>query len=155
MWHCSTRARASTMSPSFDLKALALVSIFRAGQSLGTREAERRWMATELLPEEVEPDPIYRDDEDDFWQSHQVDYPRDTEVFSGTVDRAWEEDANDDELAGLLAPREREVLLMHEVHGVGLSEVALALRIPLTETERLVANARRRLRAKGKAAREE
>jgi DNA-directed RNA polymerase specialized sigma24 family protein len=84
-----------------------------------------------------------------------VDYPRDTKVFSDTVDRAREEDANDDELAGLLAPREREVLLMHEVHGVGLSEVALALRIPLTETERLLANARRRLRAKGKVTREE
>ncbi len=47
------------------------------------------------------------------------------------------------------------MLLTHDVHGVGLSEVALALRIPLTETERLLANARRRLRAKGKAAREE
>jgi DNA-directed RNA polymerase specialized sigma24 family protein len=112
-------------------------------------------MVTELLPEEVEPDPFYEDDEDDFWQSHQVDYPRDAEVFSGTVHRAREEAANDDELAGLLAPREREVLLMHEVYGVRLSEVALALKIPLSETERLLANARRRLRAKGKTALEE
>jgi DNA-directed RNA polymerase specialized sigma24 family protein len=63
--------------------------------------------------------------------------------------------ANDDELVGWLAPREREVLLMHEVHGVELSEVALALEIPLAETERLLASARHRLRATSKTARGE
>ena len=127
-------------SPPLGIKALALVSIFRAGEGLGTREAERRRMTTELFPEEVEPDPFYqKDDEEDFWQSHELDYPRDAEVFSGTVDRVGAEAADDDELVGWLAPREREVLLMHEVHGVEFSEVALALEIPPAETERLLA----------------
>jgi hypothetical protein len=69
---------------------------------------------TELLPEEVEPDPLYDDgdDEEDFWQSHELDYPRNSEVFSGSVDRVREDPANEDEFVGLLAPREREVLLM-------------------------------------------
>jgi DNA-directed RNA polymerase specialized sigma24 family protein len=47
---------------------------------------------------------------------------------------------------------ERQVLLMHEVHGVALREVALALAIPPAEAEQLLASARRRLRAAGKKA---
>jgi hypothetical protein len=46
------------LSPPLGIKALALVSIFRAGKSVGTRVARRRLMVTELLPEEVEPDPF-------------------------------------------------------------------------------------------------
>jgi DNA-directed RNA polymerase specialized sigma24 family protein len=70
-------------------------------------------------------------------------------VFSGTADAAQEDVANDDELVGRLAPREREreVLLMHEVHGVAAQEVALALGIPPTEAQQLLASARRRLRS--------
>jgi len=98
---------------------------------------------TELLPEEVEPDPHYESDED-FWQSYELDYPRNSEVFSGTVDRTREDVANDDEFVGWLAPREREVVLMHEVHGVPMQEVALALGIPPTEAEGLLSAARRR-----------
>jgi RNA polymerase sigma factor (sigma-70 family) len=140
------------LSPALGAKAWALASIFRTGEALGAREAERRRTMTELLPEEVEPDPLYQEDDEDFWQLHELDYPRDAEVFSGTVDHARDDVANDDELVGRLAPREREVLLMHEVHGVALQEIALALGIPPTEAERLLASARRRLRAAGKAA---
>jgi DNA-directed RNA polymerase specialized sigma24 family protein len=79
-------------------------------------------------------------------------YPRNAQVFSGTVDRPREDAAADDEFVGLLPPREREVLLMHEVHGVPLQEVALALGITLGEAEDLLASARRRIRAADKAA---
>jgi DNA-directed RNA polymerase specialized sigma24 family protein len=41
---------------------------------------------------------------------------------------------------------------MHEVHGVALPEVALALAIPPAEAEQLLASTRRRLRATGKKA---
>jgi DNA-directed RNA polymerase specialized sigma24 family protein len=140
------------LSPALSAKAWTLASIFRTGEALGARETERRKTTTELLPEEVEPDPLYQEDDEDFWQSHELEYPRDAEVFSGTVDRPREDAADDDELVGRLAPREREVLLMHEVHGVALQEVALALGIPPTEAERLLASARRRLRAAGKTA---
>src|SRR5712664_3478982 len=58
---------------------------------------------------------------------------------------------DDDEFVGWRAPREREVLLMHEVHGVPLQEVAMALGIPPTEAEGLLASARRRVRAAEKA----
>jgi DNA-directed RNA polymerase specialized sigma24 family protein len=138
------------LSPALGIKALALAAIFRTGQALGAREAARRRRTTELLPEEVEPDPLYQEDEDEFWQSHELDYPRDTEVFSGVVDRARDDAANEDEFVGRLAPREREVLLMHEVHGVALREVALALAILPAEAEQVLASARRRLRAAGK-----
>jgi DNA-directed RNA polymerase specialized sigma24 family protein len=80
-----------------------------------------------------------------------LDYPRSSEVVSGMVDRAREDTADEDEFAGRLAPREREVLLMHEMHGVPLQEVALSFGISPAETERLLENARGRLRAADKA----
>jgi DNA-directed RNA polymerase specialized sigma24 family protein len=141
------------LSAALGVKAWALASIFRTGEVLGAREAERRRTTTELLAEEVEPDPLYQEDDEDFWQSHELDYPGNTEVFSGTVDRAGEDAASDDELAGRLAPRERQVLLMHEVHGVALPEAALALGIAPSEAERHLASARRRLRTAAKTAR--
>jgi hypothetical protein len=81
-----------------------------------------------------------------------LDYPKDANVFSGTVDRARDGVADDGEFVGRLAPREREVLLMHEIHGVPLQEVALALGIAPNEAEGLLATARRRVRAADKAA---
>jgi len=140
------------LSPTLGIKAWALASIFRTGEVLAARKDERRRETTELLPKGVEPDPLYEEDDEDFWQSHELDYPRNVRVFSGTVDRPREDAASDDELVGLLDPREREVLLMHEVHGVALPEVASAVGIPLTEAEQLLASARNRLRAADKAA---
>jgi RNA polymerase sigma factor (sigma-70 family) len=134
------------LSPGVGIKAWALASIFRTAEALGAREEERSRRMSELLPEEVEPDPRYQDDDEDFWQSHQLEYPRNAQVFSGSVDDAQEDPADDDELVGTLPPREREVLLMHEVHGVSLQEAALALGIPLTEAERFLDSARRRVR---------
>jgi DNA-directed RNA polymerase specialized sigma24 family protein len=111
------------LSPQLGVKALALAAIFRAGEAVGARKAERRRRWSELLAEEVEPDPLYQQDDEDFWQSYELAYPRNAEVFSGAVNRPPEAAANDDELVGRLAPREREVLLMHEVHGVPLAEI--------------------------------
>jgi DNA-directed RNA polymerase specialized sigma24 family protein len=107
---------------------------------------------TECLPEELEPDPLYQQDDEDFWQLHELDHPRNAVVFSGPVDLMLEDPANDDELVGRLAPREREVLLMHEVHGVALQEVALALGISATEAKQLLSSARHRLRTAGNTA---
>lgn len=140
------------LSPELGIKAWALASIFRMGEVMAERQDERRRKTNELLPEEVEPVPLYEDNDEDFWQSHELDYPRNVKVFSGTVDRPREDAASDDELVGLLDPREREVLLMHEVHGMALPEVASAVGIPLTEAEQLLASARNRLRAADKAA---
>jgi DNA-directed RNA polymerase specialized sigma24 family protein len=108
---------------------------------------------TELLPEEVEPDPLYEQDDEEFWQLHELDHPRNAEVFSGKVDRVREDVADEDELAGRLAPYEREVFLMHEVHGVALQEIAMAVGLPEAEVERLLSSARHRLRAAGNMAR--
>jgi DNA-directed RNA polymerase specialized sigma24 family protein len=75
------------------------------------------------------------------------------EVLSGTVDCPRKNPADDDKLVGRLSPHEREVLLMHEVHGVPLQEVALALGILLDEAQQHLASARHRLRAVSAAAR--
>jgi DNA-directed RNA polymerase specialized sigma24 family protein len=139
------------LSLPLGIKALALASVFRTGEVLAARQEQRDKTTTELFPEEVEPDPLYQEDDEDFWQSHELDYPRSSEVVSGMVDRAREDTADEDEFAGRLAPREREVLLMHEMHGVPLQEVALSLGISPAETERLLENARGRLRAADKA----
>jgi DNA-directed RNA polymerase specialized sigma24 family protein len=138
------------LPPGLGIQAWALISILRTGEALGVRKAERGRRITELLPEDVEPDPLYQDDEEDFWQLHELDYPRDEHVFSSTADCPPEDVANDDELVGRLAPREREALLMHELHGVPLQEVALALRISPNEANRLLENAQRRVRSTGK-----
>jgi DNA-directed RNA polymerase specialized sigma24 family protein len=139
------------LPPALGIKALALASTFRTAEALAARESKCSRTMTELLPEEVEPNPLYEDDED-FWQSHELEYPKNSQVFSGTVDRAREDVADEDEFVGHLAAREREVLLMHEVHGVPLQEVALALGIAPTEAEGLLASARRRVQAADKAA---
>jgi hypothetical protein len=60
----------------------------------------------------------------------ELDYPTTMRVVSGAIDRPRDDAANDDELVGFLDPREREVLLMHEVYGVALPEIASAVRIP-------------------------
>ena len=130
------------LSPALGVKAQALAAIFRMGEILAARRDERRQKTTELLPEEVEPDPRYEDDVEEFWQSHELDYPTTMRVFGGAADHPRDDAATDDELVGLLDPREREVLLMHEVHGVALPEIASAVRIPPTEAERLLASAR-------------
>jgi hypothetical protein len=70
------------------IKALALASVFRTGEVLAARQQQRDKTMTELFPEEVEPDPLYQEDDEDFWQSHELDYPRTSEVVSGIVDRA-------------------------------------------------------------------
>jgi RNA polymerase sigma factor (sigma-70 family) len=138
-------------SPPPGIKALALASIFRTGEMLAARREQRDKTQTELLPEEVEPDPLYQEDDEDFWQSHELDYPRNSEIVSGMAERAPEGSADEDEFVGRLAPREREVLLMHEMHGVPLQEVALSLGISRAEAERLLENARGRVRAADKA----
>jgi DNA-directed RNA polymerase specialized sigma24 family protein len=125
------------LSRKLGVKALALAAIFRAGEAVGARKAERRRRWSELLAEEVEPDPLDQQDDEDFWQSYELAYPRNAEVFSGAVNRPPEAAANDD------------VLLMHEVHGVPLAEIALALAIPPAEAAQLLASARRRLRRTG------
>src|SRR6202047_2529473 len=146
VWHERRR-----LSSTLGIKAFALASIFRTAEALAAREDERSRTTTELFPEEVEPDPVYEND-DDFWQSHELEYPKNSQVFSGTVDRAQEDVAEEDEFVGWLAPRERGVLLMPEVHGVPWQEVALALGITPAEAEGLLASARRRVRAADKAA---
>ena len=62
------------LSPTLGIKAWALASIFRMGEVLAARKAEPRRETTELLPEGVEPDPLYEEDDEDFWQSHELDY---------------------------------------------------------------------------------
>jgi DNA-directed RNA polymerase specialized sigma24 family protein len=143
--------RRRHLSPRLGIKALALASVFRTAEALAARQEQRDKTMTELFPEEVEPDPLYQEDDEDFWQSHELEYPRTSEVVGNVVDGAREDTADEDEFVGRLAPREREVLLMHEVHGVPLEEVALSLRLSLAETERLLKNARCRIRAADKA----
>ena len=52
------------LSPTLGIKAFALASIFRTAEALAAREDERSRTTTELFPEEVEPDPLYENDDD-------------------------------------------------------------------------------------------
>jgi hypothetical protein len=101
------RCERTRLPPDVDIKARALALIFRMAEVLTARNAGRRQKTSELLPEEAEPDPLYEEDEGEFWKSHVLDYPRNEEAFSGAVDRSREDVAGDDELVGLLDLRER------------------------------------------------
>jgi hypothetical protein len=74
--------------PPNDIKARTLaLDIPRAR---GVNRAQRcRQKTSELLPEEAEP--LYEEDEGEFWKSHVLDYPTNGEVFSGAVDRLRED----------------------------------------------------------------
>jgi hypothetical protein len=54
------------LSPPLGIKVLALAAIFRTGEVFAARQEQRDIMMTELFPEEVEPDPLYQEDDEDF-----------------------------------------------------------------------------------------
>jgi DNA-directed RNA polymerase specialized sigma24 family protein len=135
--------------PDLDAKAWLLAHLFRTAEAIARREEARRQATTELLEEEAVPDPHFEEDDEDFWEWYEPEYPKNWSVFVEPPPEPPGQAAKDDELAGRLEPNEREVLLMHEVHGLPLRDVAVALGLAQAKAARLLESARHRIRGAG------
>jgi RNA polymerase sigma factor (sigma-70 family) len=127
------------------LRAWLLALVFRVTRNLSRREARLRRMVGASLETPVPPEPIYDDDEE-FWEWYQPDEStRWEDVVAAPVISPEGQAAADEELTRTLDPRTREVFLLCELHRVPLPETALALGLPVTQTARLLEEARHRL----------
>lgn len=139
-WHDRQR-RPLGLGP----KAWLLTLLFRVTRNLSRREARLRRMVAASLEAPVPPEPIYDDDEE-FWEWYQPDeLTRWEDVVEAPVISPEGQAAADEELTRTLDPRTREVFLLCELHRVPLPETALALGLSVTQTARLLEEARQRL----------
>jgi RNA polymerase sigma factor (sigma-70 family) len=130
---------------SLGVKAWLLALLFRVAGDLARREARLRRIPTESLEALVPPEPIYDDDEE-FWEWYQPDeLTRWEDVVEAPSMTPEEVAAVDEQLTRTIDPRNREVFILYELHRVPLSETALALGLSVTETARLLEEARRDL----------
>jgi RNA polymerase sigma factor (sigma-70 family) len=130
---------------SLGVRAWLLALLFRVARDLVRREARLRRIPTESLEALVPPEPIYDDDEE-FWEWYQPDeLTRCEDVVEAPAMTPEEMAVADEQLTRTLDPRAREVFLLYELHRVPLSETALALGLSVTETARLLEEARRDL----------
>ena len=139
-WHDRQR-RPLGLGP----KAWLLALLFRVTRNLSRREARLRRMVAASLEAPVPPEPIYDDDEE-FWEWYQPDEStRWEDVVEAPVISPEGQAAADEELTRTLDPRTREVFLLCELHRFPLPETALALGLSVTQTARLLEEARQRL----------
>jgi RNA polymerase sigma factor (sigma-70 family) len=122
------------------VKAWLLAVLFRVSNDIVRREAQQRKLPTVSLEQRLAPEPVYDDDES-FWEWYQPDeMTRWEDVVKADSISPEDATAADEEFSRSLNPREREVFLMYELHGVSLSEIALALGLSLSEASRLLAD---------------
>jgi RNA polymerase sigma-70 factor (ECF subfamily) len=130
---------------SLGVKVWLLALLFRVARDLARREAGLRRIPTESLEALVPPEPIYDDDEE-FWEWYQPDeVTRWEDVVDAPAMTPEEMAAADEQLTRTPDPRAREVFLLYELHRVPLSETAFAVGLSVTETARLLEEARRDL----------
>jgi RNA polymerase sigma-70 factor (ECF subfamily) len=124
------------------VKAWLLALLFRVARDLARREARLRRISTDSLEALVPPEPIYDDDEE-FWEWYQPDeLTRWEDVVEAPAMTPEEMAAADEQLTHTADPRAREAFLLYELHRVPLCETALALGLYVTETARLLEEAR-------------
>jgi RNA polymerase sigma factor (sigma-70 family) len=121
-----------------------LAVLFRVAEDIARDEAQFRKLATESLQASVPPEPLYDDDES-FWEWYQPDELTRWEDVVADPSSLSPEDAvaADEKFTRSLAPRARQVFVLHTIHHVSLRDVARALGISGSEAVRLLAEARR------------
>jgi RNA polymerase sigma factor (sigma-70 family) len=121
-----------------------LAVLFRVAENIPRDEAQFRKLATESLQAPVPPEPVYDDDES-FWEWYQPDELTRWEDVVADPSSLSPEDAvaADEQFTRSLAPRARQVFVLHTIHRVSLRDVARALGISGSEAKRLLAEARR------------
>ena len=127
------------------LRVWLLALLYRVAHDLSRREARQTRVPAQSLEEPVPPEPIYDDDEE-FWEWYQPDeWTRWEDVVEAPAMTPEEMAAAKEQLTRTPDPRACEVFLLYELHRVPLSETALALGLSVTETARLLEEARRDL----------
>lgn len=123
--------------PLLSMKAWLLAKLFEVAEGI-VRHAARE-VPTVSLEEPVPPGSVHEDDayEEVPWE----------EVIAGSSMTPEDAAAVDEGLVNALPRRSRQAFVMHDLHRVQLSEVALLLRLSVEEAAGLVADARRRFGA--------
>lgn len=123
--------------PLLKFRVWLLAVLFRVAEDIARREAQFRKLATESLEAPVPPEPLYDDDES-FWEWYQPDELTRWEDVVADPSSLSPEDAvaADEQFTRSLAPRARQVFVLHTIHRVSLREVAQALGISVSEARR-------------------
>jgi len=122
--------------PALGVKSWLLVLVFRVADAVARRKGRIR--SREAISLEDDPVlPEFLPDESTGWD----------DVIDAGLKTPEQAAIAEDELFQELDPRSREVLLMHELRGVPLHEIALALGIAELQVRAILKGARRRLRA--------
>jgi RNA polymerase sigma-70 factor (ECF subfamily) len=128
------------------VKAWLIAELFRTAADVARKQA-RLNKETISLEEEAPPPPIYDDDEE-FYEWYQPDEStRWEDVIDAGVKSPEQATEAVEVFTRSLDARAREVVLMHELHGLQVPEIAIALGLSEKETAELLRTARQRLRA--------
>jgi DNA-directed RNA polymerase specialized sigma24 family protein len=137
---------ASGTAASSDCAPWLLRLTARTAANLACREAKVRQVDAVSTEEPVPPEPIHDDDEE-FYEWYQPEaLTRWEDVVDVKVKTPEQAAAALDEITRLLDPRSCKLLLLYEVQGVPIEEVALILGISWREARCLLREARLRIR---------
>jgi RNA polymerase sigma-70 factor (ECF subfamily) len=124
-------------------RAWLLALLFRVSEGIARREARFRKLAPVSLEAKPPPAPFYDDDES-FYEWYQPDeMTRWEDLVAEPTSLTPEEVVESEERLRSLAPRERLVYVLHDIHRLSTAEVAQAAGIEPREVLRLLAEARR------------
>lgn len=126
------------------VKAWLLAELFRTAANIARKQAPLKKEAISL-EEEVPPPPIYDDDEE-FYEWYQPDeFTRWEDVVDAGVKSPEQAAEAIEVFTRSLDARAREVVLMHELHGLRVPDIALALGLSEEEVVELLKTARQKL----------
>jgi RNA polymerase sigma-70 factor (ECF subfamily) len=129
-------------------RAWLLALLHRVAESIARREMRFRRLAPVSLEARPPPEPFYDDDES-FWEWYQPDDMTRWEDLVAEPSQLTPDDVVDaEERLRSLAPRERLVYVLHDVHRLTPKEIAQAVGAPPEEVLRLLEKARRHAAAK-------
>jgi len=124
-------------------RAWLLALLHRVAESIARREMRFRRLAPVSLEASPPPEPFYDDDES-FWEWYQPDdMTRWEDVVAEPTQLTPDEVVDAEERLRSLAPRERLVYVLHDVHRLTPKEIAQAVGVPPEEVLRLLEKARR------------
>lgn len=124
-------------------RAWLLALLYRVADSIARREARFRRLAPVSLEAKPPPEPFYDDDES-FWEWYQPDeVTRWEDLVAEPGQLTPDEVVDAEESLRSLAPRERLVYVLHDVHRLTPKEIAQVLGTPPEEVLRLLEKARR------------